>query len=442
MPRPPLLPHLLAPLLALLPAAEAAADLAVQLDPPVAARCPTPSEITARWRTIAPPGAERMRVQLAIEATADTLRGTLTLTPPDAAAAIRRIDARRDGCAPLVDALLTAAALLAAPPPQFAPEDPPLAADPPPVDPPPITEPAPAPAEPPAAPAPAPAEPPAAPAPAPAEPPAAPAPVPAEPSAARTEPAPAPAEPLAVPAPPAEVPPPPPAKPPAAPAEPLAVPAPPAEVPAPAPAGPAAASTRAPDEPPAAPAPAPVEPAPVAPTPTEPAPTTPATPTPNPAPYTLALALHADAGATPAPLIALELRATTAPDAPFALAAALQLGAMPQAPLTAGAATLERYAALALACWRPTPFDLCLATRAGVLVLHPRALDGADTLTADLALGARAGWRLPLTDHFTLALDAELLAPLRRLRLTVDAAPAFTAWPLAPGAGLALEWRP
>lgn len=75
-------------------------------------------------------------------------------------------------------------------------------------------------------------------------------------------------------------------------------------------------------------------------------------------------------------------------------------------------------------------------------MLRPAGLDGDPTSALDLALGARAGVRLPLTPALAITLDAELQAPLRPLRLTVDDTPAWTASPLAPGAGLAIEWRP
>ncbi|MCB9540886.1 MAG: hypothetical protein H6703_00375 [Myxococcales bacterium] len=104
----------LALLLASLPASARADDLVVRLDPAIAARCPPPAEITARWRLATSPPLDGRAAQLTITLDGDTLRGRLALSLPGQRAE-RRIDAERDGCDPLVDALITAGVLLGLP---------------------------------------------------------------------------------------------------------------------------------------------------------------------------------------------------------------------------------------------------------------------------------------------------------------------------------------
>lgn len=278
--------------LALLAAPAAAAPPSVTLDPAVVDRCPSADAIARRWRARRPdPDA---RVELTIRADGDRLIGLVRAALPREPPAARRLGARRDGCDPLVDALLTAAALLTAPialPPEPQPPAPPPEPDPPP---------------------------------------------------------------------------------------------PPAEL-------------------------------------------------------RLALGPRLDTGATPAAAYLGELHLTRW-TGPLGLGGGLHIGAMPAAPVGAARAAIERYAAQLHGCWRPGAIGLCALARAGALAVRPAGTDGDDTLQATADLGARAAWSALRGPRWALVLDLEAAVPLRPLRLALDGAPAWSAWPVALGAGLTAEW--
>lgn len=278
--------------------APAAAAVGVRIAPDVTGRCPSAGEIDARWQARAPGGDAAVEIHVA--PVGDGLVGVVRVAAPDQPPAARRLRARRDGCSALVDALLTAAALLVTP---------------------------------------------------------------IEMPRRRVVP----------------------------------------------------------------PPPAPAEPAP---------PPTDFTPS---GAWRVGLGARGDGGATPAMTLAGELRVERR-FAALSLGGALHGGVMPTTAVGAGEVRVERYAGQLHGCWRPGALGICGLGRMGAAILRPDGLDGADATALLVDVGLRAEWHITVGEVLALVIDAELTAPLRRLRLRVDDRTAWAASPVGVGGGLTIEW--
>lgn len=158
-------------------------------------------------------------------------------------------------------------------------------------------------------------------------------------------------------------------------------------------------------------------------------------------PWRMVLGLRSDYGAAPSAMFAGELGlAHRWPS--ISVGGALHGGVTPTSTVGVGQVSVERYAAAVHGCWHPWQVALCGLARSGIVALRPSALDGADVTEPMVDAGLRVAWRLGLGEGWGLVVDAEVTAPLRRLRLNIDGDPTWLAAPVAGGGGVAVQWAP